>query len=135
MSSSLWNLIVLWFGEHYTPWQECGKLAHLPTNLLLLSISFIHLSLKLKQLLTHASAIKDYALSRTVFSWKRLLRTCRNEKANRAAEGFQTNKPQECLWFFPPPAQRVLCVPPGKLQFLLSQPTQKRNAKIALIRP
>lgn len=135
MSSSLWDRVVQWFDEHYRSQQECEKLAHLPSDLLLLSTSFIQLSWKLKQLLTHASAIKEYVLSITNSSWKRLLHTCRNEKANKAPRGFKPINLRSICGFFPPPAQRVLCVPPGKLQFLLSQPTQKRNAKIALISP
>lgn len=45
-----------------------------------------------------------------------------------------TNKPQERLWF-PHHQHRTASAPPGKLQFPLSQLTQKRNAKTALISP
>ena len=95
------------------------KSAHHPSDLHLLnSTSYIPLSLELKQHLPHSST--------TISSWKRFLCTCRNKKANKAPEGLPTHKPQEYLWFFPPPAQTVLCVPPGKLQFLLSTHTEKK---------
>lgn len=106
--------------------------AHLPR---LISPSCSQPSMRSKQLLLRGSTIKESVLGNGFFFKEVAMQAPETKKGKQSFGGFRANTLQECLWFSSAPAQSSLCVPPGSLQPLLCQPTQRRNAKIARTHP
>lgn len=106
--------------------------AHLPR---LISPSCSQPSMRSKQLLLRGSTIKESVLGNGFFFKEVAMQAPETKKGKQSFGGFRANTLQECLWFSSAPARSSLCVPPGSLQPLLCQPTQRRNAKIARTHP
>lgn len=113
-----------------------SKSVETPANLrphCLTSTSSAQPSLRLKQLLPHGSRKKEVCSGEQFLLQRSGFASPRNKKANKTA--VCSNPLQECLWISSAPAQSSLCVPPGRLQFLLSTHTGKNCKKIAGMHP